>query len=232
MTRGQIRALWRRHVRDTAGVEWDDTEANEIINLAYGLVQKEIVKIDRTAHVFWDYIPTTAGTSWYELPSSFGIIRVGLKTNTADLAWTKLDPKGYNKLQEFLDPLATGAQVSATGRAYYTVMGTVLGIFPAPKNSVSDGLQLIHTPLMSLGGDSEVPRVKIPLHLLIVYWAKLIALGDTDESSGETRDRIREMLDDLPLWYDLPSEADSKFEVQGLINKPTTQQFHFNDVNP
>lgn len=214
MTRLQLRTLWRRHVRDTAQVEWsDDTEVNDILNLAYANVQKEIVKINRNAHQFWDYLPTTSGTNWYALPATFGIRRVGLKSHTVDTSWTKLEPKGYSKLQAYL---STGNQ---QGKTYYAVEGQFIGIFPAPTESVSNGIELIHTPIMSMAADSDVPRIKLPLHLAIVYWAKLIALGETDETAGETRARLSEILDDLPLWYEAHSETADKFEVTGVTGQ-------------
>lgn len=202
MTRAQIRTLLRRHIQDVPAVSWTDVELDAIINLAYSLVQKEIRKIDPEAHLFWDYMNTVAGTSWYPLPATFSVSQVGIKGASTDLVHTRLDPKRYQDI----------VVLTAASHQYYALRGQWIGIFPAPTVSVTNGLELVSNPIMALADDAEVPRIKDPLHLAIVYWARLIALGDTDEKGDETRIRLNEMLGDLPFWYNLNADDNMKLQ--------------------
>jgi len=206
MTLLQIRTALRRQIRDVPKVEWtDDGELdNLVINPAYYLVQKEIFKQFSQAHLFWDTIPTEVGVNWYPLPATFGVKRVGLKSAAADTRWEKLARKSYDDIE----------QLSPTSElTYYTQQGQWIGIYPAPGVAVADGIQLLHTPLQSLSQDADVPRIKLPLHWAIVWWAKLIVLGDTDEDAPTTRARIQELLGDLGNWYELAGDDPDKLQV-------------------
>lgn len=233
MNKGALRTIWRRRVRDTASVEWQDSEADQILNDAYAWVQKEILKVARDSHLSWDTIPTTAGIDAYPLPPTFGIRWLGIKSKSTDTNWTKLEPKEWSKIQEFVMPVGAVSQVALT-KSYYSVMGQYIVITPIPSVSISDGIRLIHDPIMSMSSNDDLdePRIKTPLHVAIVEKATLIALGDTDETSVQAKERLAELMQDLGQWYNEHSENDDKFVVQGLVHPPGSRVLRFNDVNP
>jgi len=194
MTRGQMRTLLRRQLQDVPEVQWPvDSELDALLNSAYTLVQKEIRKVSPTAHQFWDYINTVAGTSWYPLPQTFGIRRISLKQ--ADGTYTKLTLKDYDTIK--------GLSGSET---YYAKEGQWIGIFPAPT-TMANGIELVHVPIMEMALDADVPRIKLPLHIGIVWWAKLLALGETADATSDTKSRLQELLGDIPVWYDVTSDG-------------------------
>jgi len=206
MTLLQIREMLQRQLQDISSVEWDNAgELNALINQAYYLVQKEVFKKFPTAHLFVDTAPTAIGTSWYPLGDSFGVHRVGYKADAAATAWTKLARKDYDDVVE-----VTGSTT------YYAQKGQWLGIFPAPTAAVADGIELWHTPVMSLAADADIPRIKLPMHYAIVLWAKMIAIGDTGEQAGETRDRLKEVFADLPEWYDIITDDTDRLQIRGV----------------
>src|SRR5688572_32602042 len=134
MNRGTIRTMLRRQVKDTASVQFPtNSELDEVINMAYGLVQKEIRKVDPEAHLFWDTLNLDAGVNWYPLPSSFSLQRVGVKSAASDTLFKKLEYKRYDDLVEI-----SGAT------QYYSIRGQWVGIFPAPSTSITNGLELVH----------------------------------------------------------------------------------------
>lgn len=203
MTLEEMRDQLRRLVQDPQSLEWSDVELNNMLNVAYSLVQKEIVKVDKEAHLSWDYMNLTAGTSWYPLPQTFGVSQVSAKFSTTDTVFTEIHRKRYRDI------------VSLTGtQHFYSRRGQWLGIFPAPTASITSGLQLVHTPIYQLSADTDVPRIKLPLHMTIVLWAKLLLVGETDEQSGETRDRVLEQIGDIPVWYSADSDDPDKFIVE------------------
>lgn len=203
MNRSAMRSLLRRQLQDVPGVQWSDSELNDMLNVSLSLVQKEVVKVDKEAHLSWDYMNLTSGVSWYPLPQTFGVSKVSAKFATTDTVYTELRRKRQADIINL-----TGTQ------HYYTRRGQWLGIFPAPTVTITDGLELQHTPMYQMSADADTPRIKLPLHITIVLWAKLLLLGDTDESSGETRSRVEEAIADIPFWYSADSDDADKFIVE------------------
>lgn len=212
MTRGEIRTALRRQLRDKDGVEWTDTELDATINVAYALVQKEIRKIAPEAHLSWDTMNQVLGQSWYNLPETFSISMVQLR-NTSSLEYYPIHKKRYEDIGPVLHTSGAVQVVDPANVAdsFYTIRGQFLGVFPTPTVTVVDGIRVLHCPIMQLGADNEVPKIKVPTHIAIVWWAKLITLGDTDENSGETRQRLQEVLGDLGSWYDLHNDTPEQF---------------------
>lgn len=208
MTRGQIRTKLRRRVQEEVGDSaggWTDAELNAEINVAYAWVQKEIFKVSPEAHLFWDYMNTTASTSWYPLPETFGISEVGIKTAASDTDWARLGKKIYDDIRSL-----------ATTTSYYAQRGQWIGIFPAPAAGVTNGLQLVHSPIMSLSADTDVPRIKTPTHEAIVLKAKAQVLGDLDSESAKNRQDLADIINDLPLWYEMSTDMPGRIQPVGL----------------
>lgn len=198
MTRAQMKTLLRKWMRDGASVDFADSELEEMLNTAYGLVQKEIVKVNTTWHTAFDTLPTTAGTSWYPVPPTFGIKAVSIKGSATATVYTKLT----KAVVDDIEGLVTGTQK-------YCLEGQWIGIFPAPTVSVADGLSIRHLPIYALATDAESPKIKSVLHICIALWAKLLLLGETEEPTTETKDRLKEIMGDLPFWYQqVVDEAD------------------------
>jgi len=205
MTRGQIREILRRNLRDVPQVQWpDDAELDLLIEQSYLLMQKEVVKVDREAHLTWDYMNASQGVSWYPLPPTFGVQQVGLKDTTTGL-YKVLTRKGYRALQA----VASGA--SGRSRRYYARRGQWIYISPAPETNIAEGIELVHTGIRALSGDTDVPVLKVPTHMAIVYWSKILALSETEETTGETTKRLSEILGDLPAWYEASGDDPDAF---------------------
>ena len=202
-TRAELRTILRRRIHDVPGVQWSDVELNDLLNLAYAKVQKEVVKVLPTAHLFWDHINIVAATTWYPVPeSSFGLRRVGLLDSGTGL-YTKL------KRYDYEDVMA--GQYATTS---YTEMGQWIGIFPTPTANVAAGLEIIHTPLMAMAADADVPRVKVPIHDAIADWAVILCLGETDEAAAEAKTRLQDMVNDLPFWYQVNNDSPDRLRIE------------------
>lgn len=208
MTRLQIRTKLRRRVQEEVGDAaggWTDTELNSEINDAYAWVQKEIYKVFPNSHIYWDTMNLVNGTSWYPLPNTFGVRRVGVKASTSATTYTRLKKKVYEDVEDIV-----------SAESYYTLMGQWLGIFPEPDTSITAGIQLLHTPIMVLSADTDVPRVKTPIHEAIVLRAKDQVLGDLDHSSNQTRQGLVDIINDIPLWYETHSDENDRLQPEGV----------------
>lgn len=206
MTLAQLRTLWRRYVHDVPAVAWDNTEANAILNVAYAIVQTYITTMDPEAHIFWDYIQSQAGVNWYPLPTSFAPIEVSIKPTSAATSYTMLEgPKDYQQVKS----------VVADSGPFWALRGQWIGVFPAPTETIAQGIELVHNPVMQLSGDTDIPRIKIPLHDLIAIEGALMALGETDgEATDWLKERKAERLAALPLWYN-PRLTPERLQVEG-----------------
>jgi hypothetical protein len=48
----------------------------------------------------------------------------------------------------------------------------------------------------------------------IILWAKLLLLGETDETNADTKVRIAEVLGDIPSWYESHTDEPDKLIVE------------------
>jgi hypothetical protein len=200
-----MRTRLRRLINDVDGVEWSDAELNTELNDTYAWVQKEIYKVFPEAHLYWDNMDATSDTSWYPLPQTFGVSEFGYKAAATDTAFKRLDRKTYENIKG----------LSGT-TPYYCQRGQWLGIFPAPSVTITNGLELVHTPIMQMSADTDTPRIKLPLHMGIVYKAVDQILGDTDQNSQENRQRLSDLVNDIPLWYETTSDDPDRLQPSGI----------------
>lgn len=192
MTRGTIRNFTRRRLMEQSatGSNWSDDVVNTVIDVAYALVLKQVRKVDPEAVVFWDIRNTVAGSSWYAKPSGTrGPVEVGLKATASDTDWTPLVRKPYFLARDW------------TSDTVYCHRGEYIGIFPAPSESVTGGLQFIHAPTDSLAVDTDVPRLETTLHYAIVLWAALILKGESPEDDSKDAKELQRIIGDIPLDY-------------------------------
>lgn len=217
MNRGTMRTLLRRELRDVAQVQWPtNADLDDILNYSYSVIQKEIRKHFKEAHLFWDYMNLVAGTSWYPLPQTFGISQVSAKGASTDTYYTPLKYKRYRDIgpRQIISGGSLVTQIIGT-QMNYTRRGQWIGLFPAPTVSITSGLEVMHSPIMSMGSDDEIARIKVPLHLAIVLHAKLVALGETDaDETASTLQRLGEIVNDLGEWYDESSDAEEILQVE------------------
>lgn len=202
MNRSEIRGIVRRQLQDPGtGVQWTNTELDTLIEQAYMFIQTRVFAHDPNAHISWDTLDTVADQSEYALPATFGIRRVGLKSTAADTVYEKLRRATYDDILE-----------STSTEARYAVMGQFIAIFPAPSSAVVDGIQLLHTPIMSMDSDDDVPVVKEPLHMAIVWMTVLLA-SDEDESRdvSQITGKLNSVLDSIPQWYQLHTDENPRF---------------------
>lgn len=205
MNLASIRTILRRQVQDPAATQFSDQELNDIINLAYSTVQLVVYQHDQEAHIVWETIPVTAGTNWYPMPDTFGLNQVRLKVNSTDTIWTVLTKKSLNDIETVL---TTGPNY------YYARRGQWIGIFPTPPTSISDGIQVLHAPIMQLTLDTDIPKIKSPLHIAILWLARLYA-QDEDEAVDLTKveARLNSLFNSIPSWYEVNSDAADRLAV-------------------
>lgn len=201
----QLRTKLRRKVQDVASQQWSDVECNEALNQAYYDLQVEVHIVNPEAIIYFDLIDSVAGTNWYPLPPTFGFTSVSIKPAAGD-EFIKLDEKLYEDIRG----------LDSVGTQYVTRRGEWIGIFPAPSVSVTQGIELMHKPILTLTVDTDEPRLKLPLHNTIVLMAKIDLLGDTNEDSANDKARIKGQLERLAMWYNMDTSTPEFFSPRGI----------------
>jgi hypothetical protein len=186
----QLRTVTRRYVQDTESVEWTDAEINQALNDAYYDLQAELQMVAPEGIISWDTIDSDSTDNWYPKPPTFGLIQIGLKLTAADTTFTKLDFKDYNDIKD-----ETGTTY------YYCERGDWFGIFPAPPASVTNGIEVMHRPIDTLTTDTDIPKLKLPLHQGIALQAKIFLLGDTNENADKDEGKLDRLKEKMPLLY-------------------------------
>lgn len=192
MNRGTMRELLRRRLNEQVADNWDDNTLNNLLDLAYALVLKQVRKVDPEAVLFWDYRDTVAGSNWYAKPAGTrGPVEVGLKSSSADTDWTPLKRRPYFIARDIV----------SSGDVCYCHRGEYIGIFPAPSASVTRGIQFLHAPTDTFATDNDFPKLESSLHYAIVLWSSLIAKGESPEDDTKDAKELQRILGDIPQDY-------------------------------
>ena len=188
-----MRTYLRRRLNEQTAEDWDNAVLNEFLNITYALITKQIRKVDPEYLLYWEYRDTVSGTSWYEKPEGTrGISFVGfMGTAVSPAVYDRLERRSYHIARE----LTTGEDT------VYVHRGEYLGIFPAPENTVVNGIELILAPTPELSADTDVPKLETSLQYAMVCWAALIAKGESPESDNKDADELRRMLAEIPDDY-------------------------------
>ena len=192
MNRGAMRTLLRRRVNEPVEDQFSDSFLNEVLNLGLALVRKQARKVDPEFDIRWEYRDTVAGTTWYEKPSGTrGSIEIGVKKSASDTDWTALTRKPYHIAKTY----------TSDTEMVYCHRGVYIGLFPAPSESIADGIQFLHAPTETLADDTDISRLEESLQLAAVCWAALLAKGESPEDDSKDAKELARLLGDIPSDY-------------------------------
>lgn len=190
-----MRGVLRRRVNEQTPDNWSDVELNETLDEALFWVQKKVMRVDPLAFMAWSRTSLVANESFYNRPvGSWWEFEVAVKGSPSDTKYTPLPRQPYKAIRDFT--------VDQAGTAYAKV-GTFLAIFPAPAFNVTDGLQIIYTPLLTMAVDTDVPAVHPTLHTMIVVKANHLLLQERPESPQlkPVQDELQDLDPDVALVY-------------------------------
>lgn len=191
MTRGTMRGMLRRRLKEVTADQWTDTNLNELLEIALHQVQKEIMKVRGDAFMVEDSAPLVASQEFYQLPSGFWYeLLVKFRTSTSS-AYNTLKRGSYENFED-MDPDAD---------VVYDIRGRFITFGPLPTVSVNPGFKIQYIPTLAFGSDAAVPDIHLALHMAVVLFAQLLAMGETDESTSETAALYKSFVDDIPTYY-------------------------------
>ena len=198
MNRLTMRGMLRRRLNEQAPPAgegyWSNADLDELLNQASFWTQKKVMRINPLAFMAWYRASLQAGENFYRRPlGSWWEFEVAVKASPVASVYTKLERKPYKVVRDLVSGSAP----------VWSKMGTYISIFPAPPDNISQGLQVIHTPLLSMSDDDSVLDLHPSLHLLVVVKANDLALAEVPETPAR-KDVIAEyteLLSDLVMIY-------------------------------
>lgn len=196
-----MREILSRRLSETApGDSWPVAVLDDTLNLALAKAQVAIMKINPMAFVYIAHQNIVANQEFYDAPAGMIYELHNKLLNTSSNRYQRIKKEDY--------ALAEERSTDSGARVTYSNVGRHFAITPVPSVNITNGLQTVYVPTLSMSDDSDVPDLKLGLHMLIPLWAHRFLLGDTEESTAEVNELINALEQDIP-WVYKPSGGDN-----------------------
>jgi len=195
MNRSTMRSVLRRRLNEQTPHNWTDVELDDLLNEALFWVQKKALRVNPLAFLTWTRTTLKKDESFYKRAvGSWWEFEVAVKATAAATTYTPLKRHPYKEIREF---------ESVQEVVGWAKMGTFIAILPAPPEDIVDGLQVIHTPLLTMAVDTDVPDLHLSLHTMVVVKANQLALQERPESpqSAPVMAELKDLDADIVLVY-------------------------------
>lgn len=196
MNRADMRSTLRRRLNEQTPQNWTDGELDQLLNESLFWVQKKVMRVNPLAFLSWFRTGLVANESFYKRPvGSWWEYEVGVKATPSATTYTPLDKRPYKTVRD----RESAINVDTT----WSKMGTFIAILPAPPFDITNGLQIIFTPLLTMAVDTDVPDLHPSLHTQLVTKANQLALQEQPESpmSASLEADLRSVDEDVVLVY-------------------------------
>lgn len=208
MIRGDMRTLLRKRLNEDTEDNWTDQELNRLLDIGLQQVQKEILKVDPQKFLYTWVADIVANQVYYQKPAG-----IWVELAIAKLSDGRYVPMDYRDWDDAFE--AVGTTEASTTR--YSIEGDYYMLSPAPTVSITNGLKVVGIPTLVMATDNSVPKVNVGLHMAIVAWSQLLALGETGDPEDKVKDNLKELLGDIPLYYrGAGGGANLPVRVQGI----------------
>ncbi len=140
----------------------------------------------------------TSVDEFYPLPDGFWQeLSVALKANAGSTTFTVIERGNYDRDRGNAAGTTPG----------YDIRGRFIVFFPRISFNANPGYELQFVPTLSMSSDSLAPDLHQGLHLAVVVQAQLIALGETLQSPSAAAEELKNLIGDIPLFYQRGGEA-------------------------
>ena len=198
MTRDAMRALLRRRLNETTADNWTDDNLNGLLLEGLRRMETMILRVNPEAFLTSCITDLVQDQSYYLKPTGILYeVRVETKTDVS-AEFKKIEKGDFDSVADVAELESTGSGRQAMRYAHY---GKEFFLGPAPSSSVSGGLRVHFVPSISMANDDDVPQLAIPLHLGIVLYAHMLAIGETGEGREAILSDLKEILADIPAYY-------------------------------
>lgn len=197
-TLSSLRTILRRRVQEVTAEQWTNAELDELLNLAYGRVATHLLRYNPDAFISIYTKDLTSGDQTYASPPGF-LFPMQVRVKDADGQYRKAKRKKWADIRKREEDAT-----DTSDEVWYAQLGrNTIYISPSPTSNVAAGLELTFSgvPTIAVADDTAVPDLPLPLHIGLVYWAEIMAIGEGRESSASVREELNSLLADIPNWY-------------------------------
>lgn len=185
-TRASIREHLRRRLQEVSPAKWTDATLNLYINQGYQYTQGVVQLVEPLAFGHYeDAIDLEANKRLYPLPvNCLTPIRLQGKTS-ASSSYVDLDFVWY---EDSIPTVGTDLTYRDSAETVWGLQGVYLFIDPVYSGTtISEGLRLTYTPVLTMGSDADVPETPQNTHFMITLFAHLCALADVARESDDRK---------------------------------------------
>lgn len=196
MIRSVLRTLLRRQMQEPSADAWADADLNSVLDTACDIVGAKFYGMapDRApVTTTLNNFQRVAGGYIYALialPDGFSRME-DVSLLQADGTYLQI-PKMERAIVE---GLLTGAD------AAWAYFGASVVVGPAPAAVQVNGVRFRHLGGIALASDAVSPPFPAHLHMAVVYEAKKILLGETQDDDTPTQRNLDKIYADAPGYY-------------------------------
>jgi hypothetical protein len=195
MIRSTIRTLLRRQVHEATADAWADADLNTLIDTACDLVAAKFLAMAP------DRAPITTTLNNFTRDAGYFIATIALPdgfSRMVDVSLLQSDGT-YKQIPKKERSIVESLGVSDSGA--WCFFGASVIVAPAPAAAQANGVRFRHHGGITLAGDNVSPPFPVNLHMAVVYEAKAIALGETEDDDTPTQRRLDKIYADAPGFY-------------------------------
>jgi hypothetical protein len=193
MNRATMLTMLKRRVNDQYGGYWDDDSyLCSMLNTAALEIQKEVLKYNPLAFLSLYRVDITAGESFYPKPEGMWWEKeVGVKL-PSDSDYTPMERLPWSLVRN-----------RTSGNPVYSGDGTFFLIKPTPAETLTLGLQVLFTPILTMSEDTDVLPLHLGLHLAVVIKANQLLLAEVPETPAReaVMAELADQISSIPIVY-------------------------------
>jgi len=206
-TRSGLRSRVRRLLKEDTADNWTDVELDNLLNLGLQDMQEFVMDIDNEAFMRWDTTNLVVDQRYYPKPTAiFSEVELGYSADPTVNAYLPLHRKDFHEIRQYESQVSRGTDITIAGQGSiitndYSTVGRYWYLGWSPDTAVTDGLQAIYIPALTMAADADVPDLHINLHDGIALSAAIKALDEVSEVTENLEKRLAIMVGKISMYH-------------------------------
>jgi hypothetical protein len=202
-----MRGILRRIVMEDTAEQWEDSDLNTLLDTALASFQEYVMLVDPEAFMEWQTANIVVDQRYYVKPASIHHeIELGYSSDPTTNAYIPMKREDYAKVREYESRVARGSDITLENQGTtitnnYASVGRYWYLGWSPDTAITDGLQTIFVPVLSMAADATVPPIHLNLHYGIVLEAAIMAFEETPEDTTRLERHRDRIVAKIPQYY-------------------------------
>jgi hypothetical protein len=199
-----MRTIVRRILQEETADQWEDSDLDTYLNIGLQWVQRQVMAKDPEAFIWIDTADIVTDQRYYAKPASMlHEVELGYSEDPTSTEYGRVKRVAFDDMRTEQNPRwgVTDDMLETTAGAKYAHVGRWFYLGWAPDANITDGLQLIYVPELTMGADTDVPDLHPGLHYGVVLISSIFALNETPEDPGKFQTQLQEIVGQIPRYY-------------------------------